>query len=311
MDITIILTSISLMAIIILIGVLIGSRLAVTLEAKQLLMTIIVNVAVPAIIFNGIFNTEITNELLADMLTIFLLSVSLNTIGILLGWGAAYLFGFRSLEAKKLAVLAGIGNTGFIGIPLCAQIFGPVGGLLAAIFDSALDVVTFSLVIMLLQQGRVFSFRQLKALVNIPFIAIMIGLTMAMINYQPPAVAKDLAGFLANLAAPLAMIYIGLLIPGFLRNKQRKVAARFVTASVTMKLVVIPLVLIGLLQTLSISDLLKQITYIQVAMPTFMLATVLIARYTNDEESAVVTTVYSTLLSLVSIPVVIYIANLL
>ena len=68
----------------------------------------------------------------------------------------AYLFGFRSLKARKMAILAGIGNTGFIGIPLCAQIFGPTGGLLAAIFDAGLDVVVFTLVIMFLQQGEKF-----------------------------------------------------------------------------------------------------------------------------------------------------------
>ncbi len=37
---------------------------------------------------------------------------------------------------------------------------------------------------------------------------------------------------------------------------------------------------------------------IQPAMPTFMLATILFSRYANDEEKAVVTTIYSIILSI-------------
>lgn len=310
MDISIIFTSVSMMAIIIFFGILIGGKLSINFEAKQLLMTIIINIAVPAIIFNGIFNTEITDELMANMLTIFFISIALNIIGIGLGWVVAHLFGFRSLKARKIAILAGLGNTGFIGIPLCAQIFGPVGGLLAAIFDAGLDVVVFSVAIILLQQGKSFSVYNLKAIINIPIVAIIVGIVIAVIGFEPPSMIKDLAALLASLAAPLAMIYVGLLIPGFFQQK-KKIPFRFVSISLVMKLLFFPIVMIVFLQALPLANELKQVAFIQVSMPTFMLATVLFARYANDEDTAVMTTVYSTLLSLLTIPLIAYLTSVL
>ncbi|TWI58083.1 AEC family transporter [Halalkalibacter nanhaiisediminis] len=302
--------SVSMMAIIILFGMLIGRRLEINFEAKRLLMMIIINIAVPAIIFNGIFNTKISDELLGNMLAIFIISIVLNMIGIGLGWLVARLFGFRSLKARKIAILAGIGNTGFIGIPLCAQIFGPTGGLLAAIFDAGLDVVVFTLVIMLLQQGEALSLRQFKAVFNIPVMAIMAGIIIAVIGYEPPMIAKELTATLANLAAPLAMIYVGLLIPNFYKQK-KKTSLRFVSIPLVMKLLVFPFMMIALLQVLPLTSEVKQVAFIQVSMPTFMLATVLFARYADDEDTAVMTTVYSTLLSLLTIPFIAYVVSVL
>ncbi len=308
MDITSVFSSIGMMGIIVCFGVLIGMKLKITNDAKQLLVTIIVNVALPAIILNGVFNTEIDDALLGNIMLIFLISIIVNTIGFSLGWFTGRLFGFYSLEAKKLGVLAGLGNSGFIGIPLCAQLFGPMGGLLAAIFDAGLDVVVFSFIVLILQQGKDFSFRNFKALLNIPFFAIITGLSIAVIGFDPPVVAKNLAAFLSSLAAPLAMIYIGLLIPEFFRKK-KKIRVKFVSVSLVMKLLVFPLVMIMIIQMLPLDDMMKQVTFVLVAMPTIMLAPVLLARYANDEDAGVMATIYSTIFSLGTIPLILYVAN--
>ncbi|NEU30889.1 auxin efflux carrier [bacterium LRH843] len=310
MDITSVFTSIGMMGIVVCFGVLIGRKLEITQEAKQLLMMIIVNVAVPAIILNGVFNTDITDALLGNMIAIFFISIALNLTALGLCLGFAYLLGFRSIEAKKFAILAGLGNSGFIGIPLCAQLFGPIGGLLAAIFDAGLDVVVFSIVIMMLQHGKGFSIRNFKALINIPFCAIIIGLTIAMVGFEPPTIAKNLASFLSSTAAPLAMIYIGLLIPDFFR-KRKKIPLKFLSNALVMKLLIFPLIMIAIFHSLPLTVLIKEVLFVLVAMPTVMLAPVLLSRYANDEDTGVMTTVYSTLFSLLTIPIILYIASFL
>lgn len=297
-----------MMGIIVLLGALVGRRLSITDEAKQLLMMIIINLAVPAIIFNGIFSTEIDDALLGSIITIFCISVVVNILGIVFGLVAARLTGFKSMEAKKIAVLAGLGNSGFIGIPLCAQLFGPVGGLLAAIFDAGLDVVVFSVVIMMLQQGAGFSIRQFKSLINVPFIAIITGIIVAIIGVEPPIIIKDLAAFLSSIAAPLAMIYIGILIPDFLREK-KKTPFKFISVSLVVKLIIFPLAMIAVIQLFPLDEIMKKVIFVLVAMPTIMMAPVLLSRYANDEDAGVMTTIYSTILSLITIPVIVYISN--
>lgn len=62
------LTSILIMAIIIGIGALIASRSPFTADGRQLMITIIVNVAMPCIILYGIFATPIDQHVLTQVL---------------------------------------------------------------------------------------------------------------------------------------------------------------------------------------------------------------------------------------------------
>src|SRR5699024_7286631 len=109
------------------------------------------------------------------------------------------------------------GNTGFIGIPLCAVLFGPEGALYAAIFDEGLDATIWTIGVYLLKKERKLNRGMLKDLINMPLLAIVIGLTIAALGINMPTVIVDLTGILSALAVPLAMFFIG----AILRNIQR------------------------------------------------------------------------------------------
>lgn len=305
MDIGIVFLSIGLMGIIILLGVLIAIKNKVTLEAKQILMAIIINIAVPSIILNGVFNTVIDQKILQQILLIFLLSVGINIASIFLGLLVARIFRFQSTKAKKIAILSALGNTGFIGIPLCYAIFGPIGGLLAAIYDSGMDIVLFSLVIYMLQSEQKFQLSQLKAILNIPVFAIIIGISLAIVGFQPPTLLKNLTASLSSLAAPMAMLYIGLLLPEVFKHKVR-LGMKELSLPLSLKLFIFPLLVMILIPLFNVSKDVVEVIIIQACMPTFMLATVIFSKYTNDEGTAVMTTIYSTLLSLATIPLMTY-----
>ncbi|WP_078430279.1 AEC family transporter [Alkalihalobacterium alkalinitrilicum] len=303
MEIYVVVTSITVMGIIIALGALLAFKADITKEIKHVLILIILNIAVPSIILNGVFNTEVTSQLLHQVLIIFIVSILFHLGALLFAWILAKVCRFKSSFAKKMTILAALGNTGFIGIPLCATIFGPIGGLLAAIFDAGLDIVLFSVVIYMLQSEKRFQFRQLKALLNVPLLAIILGLTAVITGVEPPQFIKQLTSMLAGLAAPLAMLYIGMLLPP-LFQKRESLGYRQMWFPLSVRLLVIPIVTLAIMYVLPLDHLLKNIVIILSAMPTIMLATVLFAQYSNDEELAVVTTVYSTLLSLLTIPIV-------
>ena len=86
MEISLLLQSILLMAVIIAIGSVIGYRQPLTGESRQLIITIIVNVAMPCIILDGVFQTPIDSQTMTQIVIIFGISVLLNCLGILLGW---------------------------------------------------------------------------------------------------------------------------------------------------------------------------------------------------------------------------------
>ncbi|MFY0542575.1 AEC family transporter [Brevibacillus sp. H7] len=307
-EITTLLTSVFIMAVIVGIGCLLGLRHPLTADSRQLMIAMIVNVGMPCIILDGVFQTTIDGRLMTQIFVIFGVSVLFNCLGIFLGWLGAGAMKMPDKKRREMAILSGLGNTGFIGLPLCAALFGPKGALLAAVFDAGLDFTIWTVGVMMLQDKWAFSLKGLKAMVNIPMIAIVSGLVVAALGLTPPDAVKHLTGTLAKIASPLAMMYVGMLLPGLLKNK-RRVSLPQLGLPLSLKLFVFPLVAALLLSLFAIDDDITRIAMIQVAMPTIALASILFARYAADEEMGAMTTVFSTLLGILTIPAVILVGS--
>ncbi|WP_342352021.1 AEC family transporter [Neobacillus soli] len=115
-------------------------------------------------------------------------------------------------KSKEIALLSGLGNTGFIGIPLCTLLLGPEGAFYAAIFDAGVDITLWTIGIFILQETRLSRTKALKTMINIPNLAIVLGLTITYFQLTPPPIVVDLTDRIAALASPMAMFYIGILL---------------------------------------------------------------------------------------------------
>ncbi|QNK47459.1 AEC family transporter [Brevibacterium sp. PAMC23299] len=297
-----------IMAVISVIGYLIAKTNEITDESKQLLISIMINVAIPCIILDGAFKTKVGKELMSHLIIIFIFSIIISLLSLLLGWIFARVFNYSPSNARKMAFIAGLGNTGFIGIPLCSAIFGPKGALLAAAFDTGVGIVLFTVAIALLQENYRFSFATLKQLINPPIISIVIALFVIIAEIQPPAIIQQLNGMLANLATPLGMLYIGILIRMMLKQKGTMSISRL-TVPILLKLIIFPILTIVVVVFTNFSMMMKQVIIIQVAMPTMTIAPVLLARYTQDEEMGVKAAVYSTICAILTVPFIVFIGS--
>lgn len=297
-----------IMAAITVIGYLIAKNNEVTDSSKQLFINIMINVAVPCLILDGAFKTKVDKELISQLIIIFIFAIIISLLGLLFGWIFARIFKYSSSNARKIALISGLGNTGFIGIPLCAAIFGPKGALLAAAFDSGLGIILFTVAIALLQEGYQFSLATLKQLVNPPIISIVIALFIIIAGVQPPEIIKQLNGMLASLATPLGMIYIGILIRMMLKQKGAISISRL-TVPILLKLIIFPILTIVILMFPNFSMMTKQVIIIQVAMPTMTMAPVLLARYTQDEEMGVKAAVFSTICAILTVPFIVFLGS--
>jgi len=309
MDLSIVFQSIVLISFMIFIGALLSKTFTFNDDTRQLLISLIVNVAMPSIILSSIFNVEINSETFKMVAIVFGVSILTNVGGIGLGWVLANLFYKKSNKKREIAILSGLGNTGFIGIPLCAVLLGPEGALFAAIFDAGVDFTIWTVGVLMLQKNSKFSFQTLKAMVNIPTIAIVFGLTAAYFNYRPPTLFIQLSNQLAALAAPLAMFYIGILVMTLQRSRVR-VAGPKVWLPITVKLILLPLSVALVIGLVSFEPVVIQTILIQSMMPTLTLASILFAKYSADEDIGAISTVLSTIFALLTIPLLIYLMNL-
>lgn len=294
-------STIIMMALMILVGGFLSLRHSFREESRKLFVDIIVNVAMPSIILNMAFQANIDKKFMKLLVLIFTISIIINCLGILLGWISARMLKVNPLKVKEMALLSGLGNTGYIGIPLCATLFGPKGALLAAVFDAGLDFTIFTLGIMILDGKRKFSFYSIKELINPPLIAIFIGLLIMVLDLKPPTVAVRLANSLSSLASPLAMIYIGMFTRSLL--KKRLSLKGKIGMPLISKLFTFPILIACLLSTFPLPIEVTQIAIVQTTMPCLALAPILFSKYAGDEEYGVAMTVMSTLLSLGTIPI--------
>lgn len=312
MALGLILHSIGIITLMIAIGVVLAKTFHFNADTRNVFISLIVNVGMPCIILSAIFQIEIDENVIRKIFLVFLFSIVFNVIGIGVGYLFAILFHKKVNRAKELAILSGLGNTGFIGIPLCAVLLGPEGALYAAIFDAGVDFTIWTVGALLLQKNPRIGFGMLRTMINPPIIAILVGMAMVLIGYHPPFLLKDLIDRLAAIAAPLAMFYIGIMTmsliqsnsPGF-RNSR---STLWLPVSVKLFLMPIFAVLIG--KALALDEILLQTFLIQAAMPTLTLSSILFAKYSADEELGIVTTIISTIAALFTIPVMIYLLNL-
>lgn len=308
MEISAVFHSISLIAILIIIGAIAARFFLFNNDSKQLFIILITNVGMPAIILSSIFNVEIDSNKFKTMMLIFLASIIINLIGLTLGFLATHIFKRNSKRKVEVAILSAFGNTGFIGIPLCTVLFGPEGALYAAIFDAGVDFTIWTVGVYFLQKERSFNIKLLRGMINIPLLAIIIGLIIAAIGIEMPVIIIDLADMLAAFAVPLAMFFIGSIVSNF-QQSHMNITYFEIVIPIAIKLIVLPIIVILTLINTTLPELIIYILIIQSLMPALTLSSILFAKYSKDDKFGALITIATTVLSLLIIPIMLYFVN--
>lgn len=303
-----VISSISLIAIMIAIGAILSRWTPLSDETQKMFISLIFNVAMPCIILSSIFHVQMDDRLFKNMIIVFVLSILINVLGIALGWFGSSFFYKDRLRRAEIGIVAGLGNTAFIGIPLCAVLLGPEGALYAAIFDAGVDFTIWTVAVMLLQRGKQSGVSTLKAMINLPIIAIVVGLLLSYFHLRPPELFIDLFDRLAAIAAPLAMFYIGFLIMKLKVANFEKVK-KTIWLPLSIKLIVLPLIVAIALGFTSLDGTMSQTIIIQAMMPTLTITSILFAKYSADAESGALMTAVSIMLGLITIPIMILVVG--
>lgn len=310
MELTIVFQSILLIAMLIIIGAILSRTFPINGDTRKMFISLIVNIAMPSIILSSIFNVKITKDSFKLIIIVFILSIVISIFGIILGHFLTRIFYPKSTKNNEIAILSGLGNTGYIGIPLCAVLIGPEGALFAAIFDAGVDVTLWTVAVFMLQEEKKLNLNMFKSMVNVPMIAIIFGLFSAYIGFQPVPIFVELIERLAGLAVPLAMFYIGMIIMTLQRSKVSQ-SSKKIWIPIAVKLFILPIVVAFIINFTQLEKFIIQTVIIQSMMPTLALSSILFAKYSGDEDMGALTTVVSTIAALLTVPLMIYVIDLM
>ncbi|MCR2026843.1 AEC family transporter [Anaerotruncus colihominis] len=197
-------------------------------------------------------------------------------------------------------------NCGFMGIPLMSAAMGELGALVAAVYIAVFNLYIWSHGVMILRRTRQVSAREI--LLTPCVVAALAGTALFLLRIRLPGILQNAMGYLAGLNTPLPMIITGILIaevkPKTLFNDFRL----WITAA--MRLLVLPLAMLAVLLVLRAPSWFDGAqtaalgVMIACACPTAVSCVMMPARFDADAALGARLVAVTTLLSIVTIPLI-------
>ncbi|MBQ6232656.1 MAG: AEC family transporter [Clostridia bacterium] len=273
----------------------------ITREGSKTLGNILIYLVLPAVIINS-FLIERTVEHMTGILYSACCAAILLLLSIVIS----------RLVFRKDAIAAFAGafsNPGFFGIPLIIASLGQGAVFYVACFIAFLNIGQWSYGVSLLNGQPLLQGLQPKKLMKAPFIiAILIGLILFFTQIRQPVPVTGCLSAVAALNTPLAMFTVGVYLA---QTDIRKMIKRRSTYQVSLiRLLVIPFVSLLLLALLpeSLHDM-KLALLLAAACPVGSNVAVYAQLHGKDYPYAVETVIISTLFSVISIPLLMWLAS--
>lgn len=276
----------------------------VTRRGIKQMTDIVLLIVAPAVIIQS-YNQEFDANLAKNLGISFIYATVAHIVMIILS---------KFLFSKKDPVKYGIDricsiytNSGFMGIPLMTSVLGPEGVFYGSAFLALFNLTLWTQGIAAIkgkQKEKVHPIAIIKQMfLNPGVIGILIGFLIFFTPISLPDAVGQAIGHIANLNTPLAMIVIGTYIARSNIFQALKEVRIYYTSFI--RLIFFPLIMIPMYLLLPSDSLVYLSNFIALACPTAAATSMLAAKYGGDAIYASKIIAISTILSIVTIPLVV------
>ncbi len=271
-------------------------------EAVSNFSALVVNISLPALIFNSL-QREFSPELLALAGRTLLLSFALYALafGIAFLWTALVRPPLAEKAVHEYALV--FSNVGFMGFPLIEALMGKEALFALSILNVPFNLLAFSLGAWLLARHGKRPVRMgLRQFFNPCVIATLLGFVFFLFSWPLPGLLFQTLGLLGNTTSPLSMLIIGAVLA---RMPLREVFGRWrIYATSLVRIVVVPAISWALLYVLGVRDQELMLPVMAFAMPVAANTTLVADYYQGDSGTAGALVFLSSLGSVFTIPLV-------
>lgn len=306
MDIGILVTRMTELFIIILLGYIVYKLKIVDDAFVKKFTKLVLDVTLPAMILASVLNlTE--RQPLPDVLTCLAVAVALIVI-ILPAIGGLLAIAVRAKERQRglYTFMNTFSNVGFMGFPVISALCGPVGLFYAAIFNLIFNVAVYSLGIWLMNRGRRHTVKFSPKMLLTPgtFVATL-SLLLYFLDLHPPEMITETIDTIGAMTSPAAMLIIGFSLAR-IDIKQVFTEWRLYPWTI-LKQVGVPLLLWFPLTWVIKNPMLLTVTYLMTAMPVANTSVLFATTYDGDVDLAAKGVFITTLFSLITVPITVMI----
>lgn len=269
-------------------------------SVSKKLSQLLLKVTAPLFVISS-FQISFTQEILNNVMIVFIFGIAAHTISALLG---QVLFQrFKDGTKKIMKFAATYSNCAFMGFPLLDSMFGKVGVLFGSVYVATFNIFVWTNGVMIFSNEKKMDRNTIKkALINPGIVSVVIGILLFLLSIKLPYPAAKSIELLGSMTVPLSMLIIGANLASCnFKKLLYGLELYYITA---IRLVFLPLIAYIILKLLGFSGTLLSLCTLLVAMPVATTTTIFAEMYDEDALFASRVVAFSTLLSIITIPLI-------
>lgn len=276
-------------------------------DSAKKVIDLLFNIILPIAIIHTFMNMEYTAEHVKGLFVAFLCAAATHLFGIVL---AAVCFGKRysRLERGIYRYATVLSNAAFLALPLAQSVIGNEGVFYCAVYVGVFNIIAFTYGIFEIS-GHKAKIDLKKIILNPGSVSVIIGIPLFLLQLKVPYIISYPMEVVGSINSPLAMIVFGTFLANAnIKNIIIKKELYFISF---LRLILIPVCMLGVFRLCGVTgDLLAAMT-ISAAAPTATNTAMYAAKYDNDAALGSEIAAQSSILSVVTMPVIVALAYII
>lgn len=300
------------MFVILIVGYVLGKTNVIDSVSSKKLSKLIVSVAQPALIINSIISTVYSSQNLKLSLISLAFAFAMHIAMAFIAYFAC--LKIKDPDESKITEFAMIfGNIGFLGIPVLGSLFPENGEFVASFFVVSFNILLWVIGLGVLARNRDdIKMTPKKIFINKGTVPTLIGYFVFLIpafipSFELPVVVSSTVSYIASLCTPVSMLIIGALLST--RSPKQIFGSGKVYYLCLFKLILVPLFFCFTLKILGFSDFWVLFITAVSAMPSASSTSMFAELYDTAPGFSAQGVGTSTLLSIGTMPLIIFIAS--
>ena len=268
-------------------------------EFGKKLSWLVVNVANPMLAISAVVNNEeqIANK---DFYVTVLLAICFYAFFLILAQILPRLIGVQNSDIGVYKMMTTFNNIGFMGFPVIAAAYGNGALIYAVPFSIVFNILCYTWGIQTLCGGG--EKGNWKRIINIGTISGIISIVLFFMQIPVPKMICSLSAGLSNLTGPLSMLVIGISIAA-MELKDLFTDVKLLKFAL-IKLLAVPVAAMLLVCQVIDNRLICEVFLVMMATPAASMCAMLSQQYGGDYELAAKGVALTTILSVVTMPIV-------
>ena len=304
MNIMVLIETMVVLFVIMLIGYILNKLGILRAESNDVLSELIVKVTGPVLVVSSVCSTnEMTDK--NQIIKIFFIGILLYVVLIAFSQIVIKLFCANDESKNIYSLMLVFTNTSFVGYPVLRALYGDYAIFASAILHMPFNVLIYSYGVYMIQnKGDSKRKFRIEDVLNVGVIAAIIALVIFLLGIEVPQTIQKILSMIGDITIPLSMMLIG--------SSLALIPIKYVFSNIKIyivsfiKLIIMPLIAYFIANLFTTdSFIIAQLT-IATALPAGSMIVMLTTQYKGNVKAASIGVFITTVLSVVTIPLMIY-----